>query len=73
MFHPVITSTFVYEEVRRKEAERELYHLGARVVRTEPQERLCVRVGNLLIAAGLKLQGRYQPVIVPAPKARQSL
>ncbi len=73
MFYPVTWSVTDYDEIKWREAERDYYLLGARVVKPEPRERLLVRVGDLLIAAGLKLQGQHQPVMVPAPKARQSL
>lgn len=36
------------------------------------QERLCVRIGDFLISAGLRLKERYTPAICPGPEAYQS-
>ena len=73
MFNPMMLSI---AKERQKELleEAKKYRMlkAARAARPRLQERLCVRVGDFLISAGLRLKERYKPEMRPDLEAYQS-
>lgn len=61
----------VYQDTLLQEAEKDHRRDSAGATRPRLQERLVVRVGALLVSAGLWLQAQHEPMIY-SPKARRT-
>ena len=74
MFNLTVLSEVVKEHQRNQLEEAKKIKMLKAIRATSPslRERLFVRAGDLLIAAGLKLRGQYEPAMRPTPKAYQS-
>jgi hypothetical protein len=58
-----------YQDILIQDAQA---HLTLKVIKLQKptfRGQLCVRAGNLLIAAGLRLRKRYEPAIYAPPEA----
>ena len=61
-----------YQNILLEEAKTNGILKTSRTMRPRLQERLFMRVGDLLISAGLRLQGRFELATLPCSKVYQS-
>ncbi len=74
MMHPLIIASLVemrQENVRHDRAENQIQYIR-RGARPGPRERLAMRAGAMLIAAGRRLQAPYEPALSQQSEAYRS-
>ena len=71
MWHPTILAMVVkgHHSNLRAEVEKSRIPKTAWTARPGLQERLLMRVADVLIRAGMRLQRRYRPEVCPHPQA----
>ena len=74
MFNPtmLLMISKVHQNSLLEEAKKNQMLKATRSAKPRLQERLCVRIGDFLISAGLRLKQRYKPAMCPGPEAYQS-